>query len=361
MFDQLNKLGLLNTQDDKWLFGENIAYCFDAICDYISKKLEKLGYIKVIGSDETLNNLVTNNHFNRLFSINNQNLELYSYAKLKLEIEEARTDLIDILQIYESCFLDLFNITLLSGKNVLSNEIEYVLSFPYEIDKGKIVANLKTNKIDDYYLISTSLNMNFVLSSFLFNKDEKGIILPVKIAKNQIVILPIKQNMSGVLKKCNELYEELNKNGIRTKLDKTNEDFNSLKDKYQNAGIPFVVAIGPKDLELNQVEVYSRISEEKECINFNELIGNIPYLFDQYSSKLKNINLKKLLGNVKKSQVLDDSINQKIVCCNDNNCIKEITKDSRRISIFPFNQTKFDNKCIICKNKAQKVLLCVNK
>ncbi len=109
--------------------------------------------------------------------------------------------------------------------------------------------------------------------------DDKGFIIPPKVAQNKIVIVPIlfKGKEAPVLKKSNELTKLLKKYG--TILDDRNDVSAGYKfNHWEVRGIPLRIEIGPRDLENKSVTIVRRDTGNKESVKISKLESRISEL-----------------------------------------------------------------------------------
>ncbi len=88
----------------------------------------------------------------------------------------------------------------------------------------------------------------------LTHGDDKGLVLPPRLAQHQVVIVPIVYKDSGdaVLAKCREIRDSLKKAGIRVTLDDRDTLTPPKKFFYHELrGVPVRLEVGPKDLAKN--------------------------------------------------------------------------------------------------------------
>lgn len=102
--------------------------------------------------------------------------------------------------------------------------------------------------------------------------DEKGLIWPVNIAPYHVYLVAFGEKAS---KKAEELYGELQKNGIEVLYDDRDERPGSKFADAELMGIPYRVVVSDNTLQDDSVEVMSRTSGESKLIHINELCKNI--------------------------------------------------------------------------------------
>lgn len=161
--------------------------------------------------------------------------------------------------------------------------------------------------------------------------DDKGLVLPPKIAKNQIVIVPIlfDKTKEKVLKKTREISKKLSK-------------FNPILDdrpsyspgwkfhEWELKGIPIRVEIGPKDLEKNQITLVRRDTGKKETIKEHELVKKI-------NSSLEDIQ-KSLFKKAKKF------LTSRIDSADDIKQLKSKLKEGKIVKVYMVNSADVEAK-----------------
>lgn len=106
--------------------------------------------------------------------------------------------------------------------------------------------------------------------------DQKGLILPPKIAPIQAVIIPIFKKGTDsqvILDKANSLAAELKQAGVRVQVDA--DDSKSPGAKFYHwelRGVPMRIEIGPRDLEKGHVILSDRLGLSKDAVPFDQLI-----------------------------------------------------------------------------------------
>jgi prolyl-tRNA synthetase len=125
----------------------------------------------------------------------------------------------------------------------------------------------------------------------MIHGDDKGLVMPPKVAPIQIIIVPIpfKETLendgssTNLYTKCEEIRQLLiEKKNLRVEVD--TRDVYTPGWKYNHwelKGVPLRFEIGPKDLAKNQVRVVRRDNGLKMDIPMNELVIKIPLLLDQ--------------------------------------------------------------------------------
>ncbi|MBW2980060.1 proline--tRNA ligase [Candidatus Woesearchaeota archaeon] len=193
--------------------------------------------------------------------------------------------------------------------------------------------------------------------------DDKGAVLPPRIAPVQIGIVPIlfKDSKDKVLKKAREIEKSLRKYAVI--LDERDDysagwKFNEMEMK----GVPIRVEIGPKDVEKDQVVVVRRDTGEKEFVKVKDLTKKVAETLDAIHNNLFNNAEKFLKSNIVKAEKFDElkkAINNKKLVlapfCGEPSCedwIKDKTGGATTRNI-PFDQKPAAGKCVHCGKEAK--------
>jgi prolyl-tRNA synthetase len=130
-------------------------------------------------------------------------------------------------------------------------------------------------------LTSWGCTTRLIGSVVMVHGDQKGIIIPFKIAPIQVVIVPIFKINSSKNEEltaiCKKISKELQAGDIRVKLDldehlKAGEKFS----KYELSGMPLRLEIGERDLQENILTIYKRASDIKIKVKIEDV--NVAYL-----------------------------------------------------------------------------------
>ena len=105
--------------------------------------------------------------------------------------------------------------------------------------------------------------------------DKDGIIWPVPIAPYHAVVVPVSAKDEAQMKLANEIYEQLNKNGIETVLDDRNERPGVKFKDADLIGYPLKITVGPKTINENMLEVKTRRTGEITFISINSFVVDI--------------------------------------------------------------------------------------
>lgn len=122
------------------------------------------------------------------------------------------------------------------------------------------------------------------------HSDDQGLVLPPKLAPTQVVIVPIyrsDEQREAVLEYADSIYDELKELGVRIKVDdRDNQNPGYKFAEHEAAGIPLRIAVGPRDLENNNVELARRDTKEKNIESREGLSERIQKLLADIQDEL---------------------------------------------------------------------------
>ena len=119
--------------------------------------------------------------------------------------------------------------------------------------------------------------------------DDKGLVLPPKLAETQAVIVPIlfEDSKREVLKKAKEIKKSLEKKGISVYLDDRDNYSPGWKfNEWEMKGVPVRIELGPRDLAKHQVMVSRRDTSEKQALEITALDKEVELLLEQIHQNL---------------------------------------------------------------------------
>jgi len=122
------------------------------------------------------------------------------------------------------------------------------------------------DKNEEEYVWATSwgVSTRLVGGLIMTHSDDEGLVLPPKLAPIQVVMIPIPKPLPEILEKFEQLKTSLEAKGITVKIDTDTRKRTGFKfAEYEMKGVPIRVALGPRDLESNQIEIARRDTKEK--------------------------------------------------------------------------------------------------
>jgi len=140
----------------------------------------------------------------------------------------------------------------------------------------------KENKMDHVWAPSWGVSTRLIGALVMAHSDDDGLVLPPKLAPQQVVIVPIykgEESKQRIDEAVQTIMKSLKAKGIRVKYD--NDDANRPGWKfaqYELLGVPIRIALGLRDLDNNLAEVARRDTKEKATYSLEGIAENIESL-----------------------------------------------------------------------------------
>lgn len=120
--------------------------------------------------------------------------------------------------------------------------------------------------------------------------DDKGLVLPPKVAPVQVIIVPVPMknvDFNELVKYCDEIRLTLKKLGVRIDVD-ARQNYNPgwKFNHWEQKGVPIRIEIGPRDFTSRQCRVVRRDTGDKTDISFEIISTAIPELLDTIQSSM---------------------------------------------------------------------------
>jgi len=297
--------------------------------------------------------------------------------------DEAEKEVADILELYKKTIEEELAVPVITGKKsendkfvgaVYTDTLESLMPDGKALQMGTshFLGQNFSKPFDVKYLNETNtetfawqtswgVSWRLIGGMIMTHGDDKGLILPPKIAPIQVVIIPIyytNDDKDSVIQKAHQIKDDLSKIDLRVHLDDREQLTPGFKfNDWEMKGIPIRIEIGPKDIAKKQVVLVRRHNRTKTSLNMDSLT-------DEISSELKNIQ-KEMFDAAKK--ILDERIvrvseyqqfkeqldNGKMIDCSwcgNQTCEDKIKEETGAdIRVIPSDNTKAET-CIYCKN-----------
>lgn len=148
----------------------------------------------------------------------------------------------------------------------------------------------KENKLEYVWATSWGVSTRLVGALIMAHSDDNGLVLPPKLAPVQVVIVPIYKNdeqLNKISEKALKIKKDLQDKGISVKYDDRVTFKPGWKfSEYEFKGVPVRIAIGPRDLENETVEIARRDTLEKESYKTIDLANKVEHLLENIQNNL---------------------------------------------------------------------------
>ena len=297
--------------------------------------------------------------------------------------DEAEKEVADILELYKKTIEEELAVPVVTGKKsekdkfvgaVYTNTLESLMPDGKALQMGTShflgqnfskpfdVKYLDENNSETFaWQTSWGVSWRLIGGMIMTHGDDKGLVLPPKVAPIQVVIIPIyysKEDKENVLQKACQIKDSLSNNDIRVHLDDREQLTPGFKfNDWEMRGIPIRIEIGPKDIAKNQIVLARRHNQTKISLDIDGLT-------EKTLSELKNIQ-KEMFDAAKK--ILDERVvrvseyqqfkkeleNGKMIDCSwcgNQTCEDKIKEETGAdLRVIPSDNTKAET-CIYCKN-----------
>lgn len=305
--------------------------------------------------------------------------------------EEARKEVNDILEMYKKLIEDELAIPVMTGMKsenekfvgaAYTTSLEAIMpdglalqmgtshnlgqnfSKPFEI---RFIGNDK----QEHFVWQTSWGVSWRLigALIMIHGDDKGLVLPPKIASIKVVIIPIYYNDNDAIpvrEKVEKIAKKLRDNNIEVFEDKREHYTPGWKfHNWEMKGVPVRMEIGPRDISNEAVTLVRRDTNEKISVKENKVLEKVSSLLDEIQNNLfekakklqKQFNTKVNNFEEFKNIVKEKGGFIRACWCLDSKCENEIKdKTGADIRIIPFKDEKVFGSCVYCGKKGKKVV-----
>ncbi|MBK7855478.1 MAG: proline--tRNA ligase [Bacteroidetes bacterium] len=228
----------------------------------------------------------------------------------------------------------------------------------------------KQGTMEHVWATSWGVSTRLMGALVMAHSDDDGLVLPPKLAPIQVVIVPIyksEEQLKQLDEYANNIKSSLMKKGISVKYDNRDTQKPGWKfSEYEMKGVPVRLAIGPRDMENQTVELARRDTKEKTTYQAVDIDLKIEHLLEQIQDNLykKALDLRsESTHHANSIEEFNDILNNKggfvfahwDGTAETEQAIKEETKAT--IRCIPLNNKLEEGKCILTgKPSKQKVM-----
>ena len=148
----------------------------------------------------------------------------------------------------------------------------------------------REGKLDYVWATSWGVTTRLVGALIMAHSDDNGLVLPPKLSPIHVVIVPIHKNeeqLSQITEKALTIKKLLESKGLKVKYDGRDTHKPGWKfAEYELKGVPVRLAIGPRDLENNTVEMARRDTLEKQVVPVEGIDTAVTLLLDEIQKNI---------------------------------------------------------------------------
>lgn len=273
--------------------------------------------------------------------------------------EEAETEVRDILDTYADVYEKFLAVPVIKGRKTENEKFggaDYTTTIETLIPtSGKAIQAATSHhlgqnfskmydvKINDHkneesfvYQNSWGLTTRCIGIATMIHSDDIGLILPPKVCRYQVVIVPCGSINEETAKYIADIQEDLKKSGIRVFLDdKTNVQPGFKFNHWELKGVPLRMEIGKRDCKNGTVVVAIRKDFKKETVESQNIGVSVLKKLEQIQNEMYQKAKKELERRTKTAETWTDFEKElanknivKIPFCGEIKCEETIKKDT---------------------------------
>ena len=149
----------------------------------------------------------------------------------------------------------------------------------------------ENNELKFGWQTSWGLSTRSIGGLIMTHSDDKGLVLPPKMAQTAVVIIPIllgKEGDEKIIEKSQKIKKTIEGLGYGCKVDQRDLRPGEKFYEWERKGVPIRIEIGPKDLLAEKIVVVRRDIGEKFDVLINKISEEIPTLLNTIQSDLFN-------------------------------------------------------------------------
>lgn len=148
----------------------------------------------------------------------------------------------------------------------------------------------RENKQEYVWATSWGVSTRLMGALIMAHSDDHGLVIPPKLAHTQVVIVPIyknKEQLDQISGKALQIKEALQAKGITVKYDDRDTHKPGWKfSEYEFKGVPVRLALGPRDMENNTIEIARRDTLEKQIRPAGTIAGEVERVLEDIQKNL---------------------------------------------------------------------------
>ena len=296
--------------------------------------------------------------------------------------DEAEKEVTDILEIYKKTVEEELAIPVITGRKSEKEKFVgavYTLTMESLMPDGKAlqmgtshflgqnfskpfeVKYADKNNVESFvWQTSWGVSWRLIGGMIMVHGDDKGLVLPPRVAPIQVVIIPIyhsDEEEKIILEKSREIELNLMDQSIRVHLDDRDQVTPGFKfNDWEMKGIPIRIELGPKDMTEGKIVLARRDTGEKRDLDIpirdnviaeeldkmhDDMFANAKKIFDERTTTLETYDGFKT--ELEKGMLIKAPI------CDNPSCEEKIKEETGAdMRVIPDDCEDDDSKCIYC-------------
>ncbi|MBP3596995.1 MAG: proline--tRNA ligase [Clostridia bacterium] len=246
--------------------------------------------------------------------------------------------------------------TILAGCAYLQNQI---FSKPFNIQFTN-----QNNQKDFTYQTEFGLSAKTIFASLFITSDSKGLNILPEIAPIQVIILPVVNDdaYDEVFVYATQVKDILMKSGVRCKIDTSEKSIGKKQYQYEKNGVPVRIVIGEKELQSNEVCLYSREEGSKTYAPIKSVVTSVKGMLEISSDLIRKRISTKHFGDIIEIFSINEETNKQItngkvvkypLCFNPECC--QWAEKRIKGEIIGYEDFSTENNCVVCNSKTKTI------
>ena len=224
----------------------------------------------------------------------------------------------------------------------------------------------KDKKEKFVWTTSWGISTRLIGALIMVHGDDKGLVLPPKIAPIQVVIVPVyykEKEKKDVMKKIEDVKKDLK--DFRVHVDGREEYTPGWKfNDWEMKGVPLRIEVGPKDVEKKHVVFVRRDDKKKTFVKDGDIEKEVKNNLEDIQKSLlekSKKDLKSMTHEAKNYTEFKRAIEKggfvKAGWCRDSHCEEQIkTETGATIRVIPFKKETGFIKCVYCDKPSKEAV-----
>jgi prolyl-tRNA synthetase len=301
---------------------------------------------------------------------------------------EAQEETLRMLEVYRECCENALAIPMTTGRKtekekfagaVATYAIEALMQDGKALQSGtshylgqnfskafEIMFQSREGKLEYGWTTSWGISTRLIGSLVMVHGDQRGLVLPPKVAPVEIVLLPIAAHKPGVTDVCLKIREELAAAGIRVYLDDRDTVSAGWKfNEWELKGVPLRLEIGPRDIENGVATALRRDTLEKFTLPLAGIAEASKSKLNEIQRALYEKAVRSLDAHTFDAKDFDELVKGldvsrgyvRAMWCGSRAC-EDAVKDRAGATArcMPFDQEKVGDKCVVCGGEAKHMV-----
>ncbi|TYS55580.1 proline--tRNA ligase [Sutcliffiella horikoshii] len=300
--------------------------------------------------------------------------------------EQAHEETVKMLNVYAEICENILAIPVIKGQKTEKEKFagaKYTYTIESLMHDGKALQSATSHHLGDgfakafgiqflnregkqEYVQQTSwgFTTRIIGAMIMVHGDDRGLVVPPRIAPTQVMIVPIAQHKEGVLDFAYDLKEKLAKT-IRVGIDASDKKPGWKFNEYEMKGIPLRLEAGPRDIDQQQVVLVRRDTGEKLITPMEGLEAKIQQILEDIQKNLLEKARSHRETKTSVAMTFEDFKGQieekggfiKAMWCGDQACEDKIKEETSATSrCMPFEQEQVAKTCVCCGKEAKHMV-----